>query len=113
MKRAYVIFVFSIALFTFTCSVRVTDAATKYWIGPSGGSFANDAHWSTTNGGSNDTTAPGSLDVATFTSADTDSVAIDSTISVSGINIVSGYTGTLTQSAAVEVIVGAGNFSMA
>src|SRR3989338_1780008 len=103
MKPSYIIFVFSgLLFFVFT---QGADATIKYWIGPNGGSFADNANWSLSSGGANDTTAPGSGDVATFTSADTDSVAIDSSISVSGINIVSGYTGTLTQSAAVEVIV--------
>ena len=40
-------------------------AATKYWIGASG-NFGDNTRWSTTSGGTNDTTKPGASDIATF-----------------------------------------------
>jgi len=42
--------------------------ADKYWIGPAGGLASDDTNWSTTSGGTNDTTAPVSGDVAHFDS---------------------------------------------
>lgn len=87
------------------------SAATKYWIGPEDGSFANNAHWSTTSGGANDTTAPGTSDIATFDGGDTDNVTIDSNISVAGIDIQPGYTGTITQNATRTITVGSSHWN--
>jgi hypothetical protein len=87
--------------------------ATKYWIGSSGGSFSDNANWSTTSGGANDTTAPGVSDVATFNSGNTNNVSIDSSISVSGIDIKSTYSGNITQAVGVGITVGTGNFTIA
>ena len=41
------------------------QAAVRSWIGAAG-NFSDATRWSTTSGGANDTTAPGSADVATF-----------------------------------------------
>lgn len=92
------------------------QAATKYWIGTSGGAFATGANWSTTAGsacGTNaNTTAPGSTDVATFDTC-TNNVALAAAVDVAGINITTNYSGTLTQNAGVSVTVGTSNYSQA
>ena len=90
-------------------------AATKYWIGPPGGAFANNAHWSSTASacGVNPTTAPSAADVATFTAACTNSAAMASAVDVAGINIVAGYTGTITQNTGVTINVGFSTYKQA
>jgi len=94
------------------------DAATKYWIGSAGGSFSSDSNWSTTSGGSNDTTAPGTDDVATFNGGNTNSAAIDANISVASIDMRSdgggsGYTGTITQGTGKTITVGSSGWTQA
>jgi len=94
------------------------EAATKYWIGSSGGNFSSNSNWSTTSGGSNDTTAPGSSDIATFNGANTNNATLDTTVNVAGMDIRSdgggsGYTGTITQGSGIAVTIGTSNFSQA
>ncbi|MBF0491558.1 MAG: FG-GAP repeat protein [Deltaproteobacteria bacterium] len=80
----------------FLFAPNLAQAATKYWIG-NGDSFSDDTKWSTSSGGTNDTTAPGLLDDATFDGNSADCV-IDSSISVRGIYIQSDYAGVLSTS---------------
>jgi len=89
------------------------SATVKYWIGTGGDSFNDNAKWSTTTGGVNDTTAPGSSDIATFDANGNTNVALDTTVNVDGIDINSGYTATLTQSASVTVTVGDADYDQA
>lgn len=82
------------------------EAAVITWDG--GGSTENwseDANWS-------GNTQPGTGDVATFDSTSTKSATIDESISVQGIDINSGYTGTITQAATFTVTVGTGDFDI-
>ena len=85
-------------------------AATKYWIGPAGGNFTTNANWTTTAGSGSgmnaNTTAPGASDIATFTGDCTFDAVIASPVSVAGIDMVAGYTGTVTQNAGVTVTMG-------
>jgi len=94
-------------------------AATLYWVGGNGdnvGTNAND--WSTTDptactDGAGNGTVPGTSDIATF-DADCDSNAtIAANWSVAGIDIKSGYIGTLTQSGANTLTVGSSNYTQA
>ena len=94
------------------CAVSA-QAATKYWIGGTAGDFNDNSRWSTTSGGANDTTAPGSTDVATFDGSGLGSATITTNLDVDGINILAGYTGTLTQNSGVTLTVGASAFNQA
>lgn len=73
-----------------------TQAATKYWIGSSGGTFGTNSNWSTTSGsscGSNaNTTAPGTSDTAVFGSDCTTDPTVSAAISVGGLTVGSGHT---------------------
>lgn len=73
-----------------------TQAATKYWVGSSGGTFGTNSNWSTTSGsscGSNaNTTAPGSSDTAVFGSDCTTDPIVSAAISVGGLTVGSGHT---------------------
>lgn len=92
------------------------DATNKYWIGASGGNFTDNANWSTTAGGTNDTTAPGTTDIANFDPngdvGDT-TATIDQNISVAGIVIAADYTKTITQSASRTVSIGSSGYTQA
>ena len=69
--------------------------ADKYWIGPAGGLASDDSNWSTTSGGTNDTTAPVSGDVAHFDSGGDTNCTWDIDDSVD-IVLESTYTATVT-----------------
>jgi hypothetical protein len=108
--RGSLLLVFGLALFF--AGIGHAEAATKYWIGSAGGSFSDNANWSTTSGGSNNTTAPGTSDIATFDGGGNTNAAIDTTISVAGIDINSGYTQTITQNNGVKITIGTSAFDI-
>lgn len=98
----------------------LTHAATKYWVGGSGdnvGTNAND--WSNSDpgscndGGGDASTVPGSSDIAVFDADCDNNATIAATLSVAGIQINSGYTGTVTQNDTIAVTVGSSNYSQA
>lgn len=68
-----------------------TQAAVRTWDGGGG-----DTNWSTCTNWSDDT-CPGTFDVATFDATSTKDVVVDTSISVQGIDINTGYSGTITQ----------------
>ena len=81
----------------------MSQAANKYWVGTSGGNFSDNANWSTTSGGANDTTAPGTNDVAYFTSGDVDNAIIDVDSNVNNFYMSSGYSGIITVASGVTL----------
>lgn len=97
-------------IFTFiflTVLPKNTLAAVRTWDG--GGSTNNwseDANWSSD-------TEPGTGDVATFDSTSTKNATIDTNISVQGIDINTGYSGTITQSGSNTVTVGSSGYDQA
>ncbi|MEX1997651.1 MAG: fibronectin type III domain-containing protein [Candidatus Andersenbacteria bacterium] len=80
--------------------------------GTCGGGAGDGNKWSCGANWSGDV-APGSTDVATFDGTSTKDATIDAAISVSGIDINTGYTGTITQAASTTVTIGAGNYDQA
>ena len=70
-----------------------------------------DGLWSTCTNWTTDA-CPSASVIATFDSTSTANVAIDANISVIGIDINSGYTGTITQNSGVTVTVGASDFDI-
>lgn len=103
--------IFIIGLYFFV--PESVSAASKYWIGSAGGNVSSNSNWSTTSGGSNDTTTPTSSDLAIFSSGNTNSANWDASAAatVVGIQIDSGYSGTVTLQRSVSVI--ASGFSQA
>ncbi len=91
----------------FTFLPKPTYAATYTWDG--GGATNN---WNEAANWSSDT-IPGTGDIALFNATSTKDATIDASISVAGIEIASGYSGTITQGAGSSVTVGASNFSIA
>jgi len=73
---------------------------------------SGDGLWSTA-GNWQGGVVPATGDIAVFNSSATDNCAIDANISVKGINIVNGYTGTITQNATKTITVGTEGFVQA
>ncbi len=93
------------------------SAANRYWVGGSDGANVNDtANWasadpaSCTGGGAS---VPSGSDIAIFDPDCDNGATIDLNWSVAGININSGYTGTVTQSTTRTLTVGSSNYTQA
>jgi len=72
--------------------------ATKYWIGSGAGNFNDNTRWSTTSGGSNDTTAATTGDDATFNGGGTGNCTLTADVTCSKLLLNTGYTGTFNTS---------------
>ena len=92
------------------------QAADRYWVGSAGGNIDDTANWassdpaSCTGGGAS---VPGASDVAIFDPDCDNSATVNANWSVQGINIQSGYSGTVTQSGSNTLTVGSGNYVQA
>jgi hypothetical protein len=112
----YVFSVFAAFGITFTTDLPSAFAANRYFVGADGANTNDIASWasvdpaSCTGGGA---TVPGVSDIAIFDSDCDSSAAINQTISVAGISITSGYTGTVTQNSGVGVTVGTSDYIQA
>ncbi len=71
-----------------------------------------DTNWNTATNWSGDA-VPGTSDIATFDATSTNNVTINVNISVAGIDINTGYTGTITQSSGITVTVGTSKYDQA
>lgn len=91
------------------CASLASFSATRYWIGNgTSTSWNNTANWSAASGGSGGASVPGSADVALFDGNGIGDCSLDATLNLSGINVGSAYTGTITQ-ASSTITVGSGN----
>ena len=92
-------------------------AADRYWVGSAGGSTNATANWSASSGNAcgvgGGASVPGSSDIARFTSDCTNNATVDATLTVSGLDIQAGYSGTITQNASIEITVGTDDFIIA
>ena len=93
--------------------ISEAEAVVKYWIGGTAGNFNDNTRWSTISGGANNTTAPGSADLATFNGSGLGSCTITADPNVGGINIVAGYTGTITQNTGIALTIGTQHYAQA
>jgi len=98
--------VFSIMLLLILAA-QPAHAASITWDG--GGA---DNNWSTAQNWSGDT-LPGTADLAIFDGTSTTNATIDAAVDVGGIQIASGYTGTITQATGITLTVGAQHYSQA
>ncbi len=101
-----------ILFFLFVLAVDA-QAASLYWVGSAGGNVSDANNWaaaspsSCTGGGAG---ALGASDTAYFTAGCTNNATIDAGWSVGGVDIASGYTGTITANGALTA---SGAFSLA
>ncbi len=90
--------------------------ANRYWVGTAGGNTNDTANWSSTDptsctgGGAS---VPGPSDIAIFDADCDNSATINANLDVVGININTGYTGTITQNTGITVTVGTSNYIQA
>ncbi|MFH1354515.1 MAG: hypothetical protein ABIH36_04535 [bacterium] len=105
--------------FNFNGEIDYAYNSNLYWVGGAGGNTSLNTNWSTTDpaacnpGGGDASAAPTTTDVAIFDPDCDNSATIDANWSVAGININSGYTGTITQAAGITLTVGTSNFIQA
>lgn len=93
--------------FLFIAGPLVTRAATITWTAPGAGNWSTGSNWS---GG----VAPGSGDTALFSASSTQNATIDTSVTVGAVQIVSGYTGTISQgSGNVLTVTSTAGFSQA
>lgn len=110
MQKTYFFYCFTAVLSTcLLCIPEHVEAANRYWIG-SEGNFSVQAHWSDTSGGVTCSCIPGSSDIAIFDSSAIGDATIDSDITLSGLSIESGYTGTIS-AGSNDVYIGSNGFS--
>lgn len=115
--RARLTFLFlPLALAAFWLLPASAQAANRYWVGSAGGLWNSSANWASSAGicsGTGGASVPGASDVAIFTSSCTSNVTIDPAADLAGLDIQSGYTGTVTQGSGITVTIGSSNFSQA
>jgi len=91
----------------FVCFAAFIHCADITWDNDS-----EDGKWSTATNWSSDS-VPGSNDKAVFDGSQTDNCSIDDNVNVKGIDIQSGYTGTITQATGKTITVGSDDFTIA
>ena len=94
-----------------------THAASRYWVGSAGGNTSDTANWSATSGNAcgvgGGASVPGTSDIAVFNTECDNSATINANLDVAGIDINTGYTGTITQNTLITVTVGASDYNQA
>jgi len=110
-KSASVIILLVSMLFAFTVSGYAAD---RYWVGSAGGNSNDAANWSATSGNAcgvnGGASAPGSADIARFTGDCTNAATINAAWDVDGVDIQSGYTGTIVQNSGITMVIGASDW---
>lgn len=72
-------------------------ASRIYWISPSTSNWDSTDNWSLSSGGPSGASVPDSSSIAVFDSSGDSGCSVDATVSVSGLEIASGYTSTISQ----------------
>ncbi|MBI4929734.1 MAG: T9SS type A sorting domain-containing protein [Bacteroidetes bacterium] len=98
-------------IFSLLAAVCITAnlfSTNRYWVGATS-SWNTASNWSTISGGGGSSGVPGSTDAAIFDGGGTANCSTDANVNVAGINVQSGYSGTITQGAGYTITVGTGN----
>ncbi|MCH8244465.1 hypothetical protein IIB97_01095, partial [Patescibacteria group bacterium] len=115
-RAFFLFFVFAAVLLIATFTPSITDAANLYWVGSAGGNTNDSANWSSSNpasctgGGAG---VPGSGDIAIFDADCDNNATINANFDVAGININTGYIGTITQNTSITVTIGTSDYIQA
>jgi len=94
----------------------VAQGASRYWVGSAGGNWNDTANWAAsagTCGTGGGQTVPGTSDIAYFVANCTNGATMNANVSVLGMNIASGYTGTVSPTGAVSITVADSGFTQA
>ncbi|MFH1602072.1 MAG: hypothetical protein ABIB61_03900 [Candidatus Shapirobacteria bacterium] len=94
---------------------KSASAANRYWVGGSDGANTNNtANWSASSGNAcglgGGASVPGSSDVAIFNPDCTNGATINSALNVAGMDINTGYTGTIAQASGITITVGSSDW---
>jgi len=116
LREASWVFAALLACIFFFAFPNDVFAASRYWVGGSDGANVNDtANWSDSSGNAcgagGGASVPGGSDVATFNTECDNGATIDLNWSVLGVDINTGYTGTITQSGSITI--GSSNYDQA
>ncbi|MBL4657843.1 MAG: hypothetical protein JKX73_07565, partial [Flavobacteriales bacterium] len=76
---------------------QISFAADRYWIAASSSNWNNTANWSSTSGGAGGASVPAVGDIAVFDAGGLGDCSFDLNVGVEGLNVLSGYTGTISQ----------------
>src|SRR3990172_10997736 len=107
--RISLLVVLAVLLFFLFIFVKKALGATTTWDNSSGdGLWSTCANWT---GGTGIGGCPGTSDIATFNSTSDTAASIDTSVSVAGINITTGYTSQITQANGTTITVGTSNFA--
>ncbi|QOI98223.1 MAG: T9SS type A sorting domain-containing protein [Flammeovirgaceae bacterium] len=87
--------------------------ADRFWVAGIASFWNDPANWSTTSGGAGGASVPGAADRAIFDANGVGNSIINTSISVQGIQLLSGYSGTLIQQAGFTITIGTTGFSQA
>ena len=106
--------IFIAASFFIFCILPTTAfGANRYWVGSNGGNWNDTANWASANPASctgGGASVPGSSDIAIFDADCDNNATIDMGITVAGININTGYAGSITPSVSSDFTIGASGF---
>ncbi|MDD5152853.1 MAG: hypothetical protein PHS95_02525, partial [Candidatus Pacebacteria bacterium] len=97
-------------------SISHAQMPNRYWVGSAGGNWSDSANWSESAnscGVGGGASVPGTSDIAYFVSNCTNSASMNATIDVAGIDIASGYSGTISPSSSVSITAGTSGFVQA
>ena len=97
-----------VAVAIFFLLSHVVEASNKFWIATSPGNFSDDANWSLSSGGPPNTTAPGASDFAFFDGNGLGNCTIAANANIQGINIGSGYSGTVAIGSGITLTLASG-----
>jgi|GEM_PF-2470854 len=103
----------AIMLGIFVLLPNFASAANRYWVGPAGGTIQGMVNWSSVAGGACGTggaSVPGPSDVVIFQSSCNNGPTTDANLSVAGITMNAGFTGTVTQGGSFTITVGSSNY---
>jgi len=96
------------------CVAVQVHAANRYWVALLPGNWNNAGNWSAASGGIGGASVPVAADVATFDGGglglDVGNCTINVAVSVTGITVSAGYTGTISQGANTIAVSGAASF---
>ena len=85
-------------------------SADRYWISNTATNWNNTANWSTSSGGPAGTSVPGIYDKAIFDCNGLGNCSIDITVTVEGLDLLSGYSGTIDVNGQIFLATGTTNY---
>lgn len=102
-----------VLLFIWCIGISSLSAADRYWVSSGASGWSSSANWSTSSGGAGGASVPGAADRAIFNGGGVGDCQLDIAVSVKGVLIQAGYTGTIRQGAGLPLTIGSSSYSQA